>query len=177
MNKIALVQDPEIKNTRKCTDLEHNLAQMLLAPDTISAQTRAHFDECGHCRAELEKLRATTALMDSWKVAEPSPYFLSRLEARIREEQQAAPSKWRWFARWRDHYAYESTTSLRPIAAMALTIMLLLGGGVYLGITNWDQAPQPQGQASVVRDLQTMENNAQLLDQLEALSSPSESEN
>jgi len=59
---------------------------------------------------------------------------------------------------------------VRPLAAMALTIVLLLGGGTYLGITNWDQPATPPGEAAVVHDLQTLDSNAQLLDQLEALS-------
>ncbi len=54
---------------------------------------------------------------------------------------------------------------------MALTVMLLLGGGTYLGITDWNQPANPPEQAAVVHDLQTLDNNAQLLDQLEALSS------
>jgi hypothetical protein len=58
---------------------------------------------------------------------------------------------------------------------MALTFVLLVGGGAYLGITDWDQPSAAPGQAAVVHDLQTMENNAQLLDQLEALSSNNES--
>jgi hypothetical protein len=60
---------------------------------------------------------------------------------------------------------------------MALTVLLLVGGGAYLNITDWLQPPAAPGQAAVVRDLQTMESNAQLLDQLEALSSNNESGN
>jgi hypothetical protein len=52
--------------------------------------------------------------------------------------------------------------------------MLLVGGGTYLGITDWDQAGNPSGQAAVVHDLQTLDSNAQLLDQLETLSSNNE---
>ena len=59
---------------------------------------------------------------------------------------------------------------VRPLAAMALTVMLLVGGGTYLGVTNWDQGTTPPGQAAVVHDLQTMDSNAQLLDQLESIS-------
>jgi hypothetical protein len=59
---------------------------------------------------------------------------------------------------------------VRPLAAMALTVMVLVGGGTYLGITNWDQTAAPPGQAAVVHDLQTLDNNAQLLDQMEAMS-------
>ena len=53
---------------------------------------------------------------------------------------------------------------------MALTIALLVGGGAYLGVTNWEQPPAAPRQAAAVHDLQTMDSNAQLLDQLEALS-------
>jgi hypothetical protein len=54
---------------------------------------------------------------------------------------------------------------------MALTVAVLIGGGAYLGLNNWDQpAVQPPAQAAVVHDLQTLDNNAQLLDQLESLS-------
>jgi hypothetical protein len=60
---------------------------------------------------------------------------------------------------------------------MALTFVLLVGGGAYLGITNWDQQPAAPGQAAVVHDLQTMDSNTQLLDQLEALSSKNENGN
>ena len=54
---------------------------------------------------------------------------------------------------------------------MALTVMLLLGGGTYLGVTNWEQPSAPP-QAAVVHDLQTLDNNAQLLDQLEDIAQP-----
>jgi len=62
---------------------------------------------------------------------------------------------------------------VRPLAAMALSVVLLIGGGVYVGITNMDQPATPPGQAAVVHDLQTLDSNAQLLDQMEALSSTS----
>jgi hypothetical protein len=61
---------------------------------------------------------------------------------------------------------------VRPLAAMALTVMLLLGGGAYLDIANWDQAAPPSEHAAVVHDLQTLDNNSQLLDQMEAMSTP-----
>jgi hypothetical protein len=89
----------------------------------------------------------------------------------MREERQATPVGWRWVARLRDRIAYGQAMQVRPMAAKALTIMLLVGGGTYLGISDWDQATVPTGQAAVVHDLQTMDNNAQLLDHLEALSS------
>ena len=60
----------------------------------------------------------------------------------------------------------------RPLAAMALTVMLLVGGGTYLGVTNVEQPQPPPGpEAAVVHDLQTLDSNAQVLDQLESISS------
>jgi hypothetical protein len=52
---------------------------------------------------------------------------------------------------------------------MALTVVLLAGGGAYMGITDWDKPSASSVQPAVVHELQTMDNNAQLLDQLESL--------
>jgi anti-sigma factor RsiW len=151
-----------------CTAMEGKLAEMLLDPDAASAKVQTHVAGCEDCRRELNELRATMALMDAWKAPEPSPYFMTRMSARFREERNAAPAG--WLARLRASFAYGPRTHVRPLAAMAMTVMLLLGGGTYLGITNWDH-PAGNGQAAVVHDLQTMDNNAQLLDQLETISS------
>jgi hypothetical protein len=156
----------------KCTGMDSKLADMLLDPDAVPAKVRAHVDECNRCRAELDELHAAMALLDTWKGPEPSPYFLTRLEARLREQREAEPTNWpaSWFAAMRARLAYGPRTHVRPLAAMALTVLLLVGGGTYLGVTDWNQAATPPPQAAVVHDLQTLESNAQLLDQLEALS-------
>jgi hypothetical protein len=53
-------------------------------------------------------------------------------------------------------------------------VMLLVGGGAYLGVTDWMQPMQQPGpSAAVVHDLQTLDSNAQVLDQLDALSTNS----
>jgi hypothetical protein len=161
----------------KCTGMETKLADMLLDPDSAPAKVKTHVAECDGCRKDLEELRATMALLDTWTAPEPNPYFLTRLEARMREEREAPSAG--WLARLRARFAYGPSMHARPLAAMSLTVMLLLGGGTYLGVTNWVQPPAPQGEnAAVVHDLQTLDNNAQLLDQLEAISnSPTNGDN
>jgi hypothetical protein len=150
--------------------MEAKLAEMLLdaAPD---ARTSAHVDACSGCSAELAELRATMNLMDAWEAPEPNPYFLTRFDAQMREERRKAPEG--WLARLRSSFTYGPTTHARPLAAMALTVMLLVGGGTYLSL-NGNQidppAPPPVHEA-VVQDLQNLDSNAQLLDQLETLSS------
>jgi hypothetical protein len=151
-----------------CTGMESKLAEMLLDPEHVPAKVQAHVDGCEHCRAELAELRATMSLLDTWESPEPSPYFLSKLDARMREERATAPAS--WFERLRARLTYGPSMHVRPLAAMALTVMLLLGGGTYLGITDWDHPAPPPGPTAVVNDLQTLDKNAQLLDQLEAMS-------
>jgi anti-sigma factor RsiW len=167
---------PKERVKDNCTGMESRLADLLLDPDAAPAKVQAHVDHCDRCREELAELRATMDLLNTWEGPEPSPYFLSRFDARMREERQAAPADWpaSWIARLRARFTYGPAMHVRPLAAMALTVVLLLGGGTYLGITDWDQPAAPPGQATVVHDLQTLDNNAQLLDQLEAMSSSNE---
>jgi hypothetical protein len=152
-----------------CTGMGERLVDLLLDPAVAPAKVRAHVEGCESCRRELDELRATMTLLETWEGPEPNPYFLTRLNARLREVRQAEPAG--WFARLRASFIYGPATHVRPLAAMALTIVLLVGGGAYLGVTNWDQPPAAPPQAAAVHDLQIMDSNAQLLDQLEALSS------
>lgn len=158
------------RENKTCTVIESELADLLLAPETVPAKVTAHVAECASCARELQDLRATMALMDSWQVPEPSPYFLTRLNARLDEEREAPPAG--WLERLRARFAYGPQLHARPIAAMALTVALLVGGGAYLGFTNWEQPAAPP-QTAVVHDLQVLDNNDQLLDQLETISSDS----
>lgn len=155
--------------TKKCTGMDAKLADVLLAPDSVSADVKAHVAECESCRAELEELRSTIALLDTWKTPEPSPYFMTRFRARLAELRVAPQAS--WLERLRARFAYGHSFHVKPLAAMALTVVLLVGGGVYLDLTGWESHPAaPQADAAVVNDLQTLDNNAQLLDQLESIS-------
>jgi len=152
----------------KCTAMETKLADMLLDPEAAPAKVKTHVAECDSCRKELEEMRATMAAMNAWTVPEPSPYFMTRLGARMREEREAPPQS--WLQRMRARFAYGPQMHARPLAAMALTLMLLVGGGTYLGVTNIEHPQAPDRDAAVVHDLQTLDSNAQVLDQLEAIS-------
>ena len=160
------------RTKNKCAGMDAKLANLLLDPEAAPARVRAHVEGCERCRAELAELRATMALLDTWEGPEPSPYFLTRLEARLREERDDEPAGWLkgTIVRLRASFVYGPASHVRPLAAMALTIVLLVGGGAYLSVTNSDQPPAAPAQAAAVHDLQIMDSNAQLLDQLEALS-------
>lgn len=148
---------------------DEKLADLLLDRDAVPAKVQAHIAECADCQAELAQLDATMQLLDGWQAPEPNAFFMTRLGAKMREERAAAPAG--WWARLRAKMTYGQGLHARPLAAMALTVVLLVGGGAYLGVTDWMQPPQTASQAAVVHDLQTLDNNAQVLDQMEALSS------
>jgi predicted anti-sigma-YlaC factor YlaD len=157
-----------------CNDMNSKMPDLVFESEQMDAEVnseiQAHLAGCEDCREQVRELRATMSLLDSWEAPEPNPYFLTRLNARLDEEREAAPAN--WFEKLRARLVYGSRLGLRPVAAMALTVVVLVGGGAYLGLNDWDQpAVQPPAQAAVVHDLQTLDNNAQLLDQLESLSS------
>jgi predicted anti-sigma-YlaC factor YlaD len=162
-----------MKNSKtNCTEMREKLEDLLLDPTAVPARVQTHVAECDGCKAELAELKATMALLDEWEAPEPSPYFVSKLNARMREERAAAPTGWlaSRIARMRAAFAYGSVAPAKPLAAMALTLMLFIGGGTYLGVTDWNHPAQATTDTAVVQDLQLLDNNAQLLDQLESIS-------
>ena len=112
------------KMKNNCTGMDSKLADLLLEPEKAPAKVQAHVAECDHCRKELAELRATLALLDTWEALEPNPYFMTRMEARLREERAAAPAG--WLARLRARLAYGPSMHVRPLAAMALSILSLV---------------------------------------------------
>ncbi len=164
------------RTNKMCAGMETRLADLLLEPEAASATMKAHVDACAGCRSELEELRATMTVLDGWEAPNPNPYFMTRFQVRLREEKQAAPAG--WLERLRARIAFGPQLHMKPFAAMALTLSLLLGGGAYLDFY-WEAPPAVPAQTAVVHDLQTLDNNAQLLDELENISAdqPSADEN
>lgn len=155
-------------NKSKCAEIDLELADLLLDPEAAPENVTQHVAGCEDCRRHLDELRATMSVLDTWEAPEPNPYFMTRFQARMNEERATAPAG--WLGRLRDRLLYTQRLHARPLAAVALTTLLVLGGGAYLGVTNWEQPAPPSHEAAVVHDLQTLESNAQLLDQMEAIS-------
>ncbi len=155
------------KKMTKCDELA--VAEMLFEPEKASAAVKSHVAECAACTKQLAELRTTMSLLDEWKVADASPYFMTRMGARLNEERRAEPKN--VLVRIWNKLAYGPQRAVRPLAAMALTVMLLVGGGAYVGLSGvWEPQMPPSTNAAVVVDLQNLDSNAQLLDQLEAMS-------
>jgi hypothetical protein len=96
----------------------------------------------------LASLRETMALMDEWEVPEPSPYFLTRLRAHVKEEREKAPERASIFGWMR-----------RPAMAMSLATVLIAGGLVYrFGIN-----PPPPPDTNATYDVEALDRNHDVL--------------
>ena len=158
----------KIETKIDCKTCRMALADLLLDDSYTAAhpEVAVHMAECAECRAELEELQATFALLDSWKAPEPSAYFDSKLHARLREAQASEPEG--FWARTRAFLTYSTGHRLRPALAGALVVAVMLaGGGTFAGLY---QHNTPVAQASpVVNDLKILDNNAQAEQQMDQL--------
>jgi hypothetical protein len=95
-----------------------DLAARLMEP---SDAMKEHLQTCAPCAARLQELRQTMALMDQWEAPEPSPYFDTRLQARLRDEKIAEAARGRGMFAWLP----------RPVMAMAAALVLAVGVGIW----------------------------------------------
>lgn len=127
-----------------CNDVRENLIE-LLTDGPADPQVKAHVSQCSACTEELSSMRKTLALLDEWKSPEPSPYFLTRLRAHVKEEQQKAPASMFGWLR-------------RPMLAAALATVLAAGGVIYrLTVAT----PPPDNGA--VADIESLDKNHDLI--------------
>ena len=131
----------------KCTEIGEQLMDMATGLPT-SPQVEEHVGSCVSCSERLQSMRGAMAMLDEWQAPEPSPYFDSRLGARLREEA-ARPQGWfSWLK--------------RPALAGALAALLIVGGLLIGGSPTHppDIAAPPPGTA--VSDLQDLDKNHEL---------------
>lgn len=149
-----------------CKETKAQLADLLLDPAAASPAAREHIAACAECSKEFEELQATLLALDTWEAPEPSPYFDTRLAARLRDEQANAPAG--WWERVRARLLYGSNPHLRPVAAGVLALLLMMGGGTAFWLQQSPHRPAPQ-ESATVQDLQLLDGNAQVYQQLTSL--------
>src|SRR5262245_55526581 len=136
-----------------CNHVRENLVELLATGSPAESHADpalvAHVRECSACSQELESLRKTMALLDEWEAPEPSPYFLTRLGAHVKEEREKAPARSGIFGWMR-----------RPAMAVSLAGMLVAGGLVYISI---QPPPPPSGEGTPVADMQVLDKNHDVL--------------
>lgn len=146
-----------------CNQIRELLPGLAVAAgmDASTPEVEKHIASCNDCAAHLRDLQKTMALLDEWQVPEPSPYFDTRLQARLREEM-ARPHVG-WFSWLR-----------RPAWAMSAA-GVVLAGALVVGIgsksyifqteaisTNPPSLGLPVEPGTAVGDLQALERNDDL---------------
>jgi anti-sigma factor RsiW len=150
-----------------CRNIKSKMPDLLLDPKSVSEDVRAHVAGCAECTQELRELQATMAAMDAWEAPEVSPYFDGRMAALLREEQQNPPAG--WLERLRARLMFGEKVSLRPVAAAALALVVAVGGGMYGVLTDHSAPTATQQQSQVIRDLQSLDENAQVFQQMNSM--------
>lgn len=149
-----------------CKQMKDSLLDLALAPVGTAAPQEAqeHLRNCPACSAELESMRRTMSVMDEWKAPEPTPYFDSRLRARLRDESTKGSGLFEFLR--------------RPALAAAFTLLFVAGLYLYQGgdLTKTDttKAVNPPRAVTVastgaVSDLETLDTNYDLYADFELL--------
>ena len=137
----------------KCNEIRELLPDLAAGLATAEPEVNLHLRSCTGCAGTLEEFRKTMALLDEWQSPEPSPYFDTRLQARLREE--GAKQTRSWFAWMR-----------RPVIAVGMAVLLVAGTSVFWLESRTDlrlinQPPVIVG--SAVSDLQVLDKDHDML--------------
>lgn len=144
-----------MKCTEICEMLPDLAAGMSAPAAAIAGSVNDHLRACTECSAKLDEFRKTMALLDEWVAPEPSPYFDTRLKARLREEAAKQPQGWFAWAR-------------RPVLAVSLGLVLVAGATVIMRHDAARPAPNTLANATTtpgtaVGDLQDLDKNHDML--------------
>src|SRR5580693_5412175 len=79
-----------------CNEIRELLPELAAGIDaaTLEPEVGKHIASCNECATHLRDLQKTMALLDEWQAPEPSPYFDTRMQARLREEMARPASGW-----------------------------------------------------------------------------------
>lgn len=150
-----------------CEEIRAEFVEAVLGgPEAVSPRVMEHMQACDGCAEEFASYRQTMSLLDEWQAPEPSPYFSSRLRARIREQAAAAPARG-WLAWVR-----------RPVIATAAALLIAVGASL-LETAPWQRhqaAANTRVTASAVSDLQYLDKNADLFSDFDALDGQTQTE-
>ena len=142
-----------------CDQIRERLLDLAAGTDPGTPEIGKHVASCAACAGQLEELRQTMALLDEWKAPEPSPYFNTRLGARLREEEARPHAAWLNWLR-------------RPALAVSLAAVLVAGALVagnksyFVEIEAMNTTPPapsvPVQPGTALGDLQALERNNDL---------------
>src|ERR1700753_1527167 len=105
-------EGPRRLGEMNCNFIDEHMLD-LAAGNAASSEVTKHLNACSGCATRMNEFRSTMALLDEWQAPEPSPYFDTRLKARLREAAAEPVGFFSWFR--------------RPVLAGALAGLMALG--------------------------------------------------
>jgi hypothetical protein len=144
----------------KCHEICELMPDLAAGMDTITPEVGDHLNGCAGCAGKLAEVRQTMALLDEWRAPEPSPYFDTRLMARVREEK-AKPSGWLQWVR-------------KPALAVSLAVLMVMSITLFrndagLGTRGDGQVATVAEPGTAVGDLSAMDKNSELYSDFDVL--------
>lgn len=144
-----------------CKQFHEHMLDLAVA-DPGPGELQEHARACAGCAAELASLRQTMALLDEWKApADTSPYFMTRLRARMHEEEAQAAGWMGWFR--------------KPALAISLMVLMMASITMFQGSWHVSTNAGPHTAAisakpgTAIGDLQYLDKNHDLLADFELL--------
>jgi anti-sigma factor RsiW len=118
----------------KCNELETNAIAYVdgkLAPPR-RAGVEAHLAVCAACRERVRGFAQVMGLLDEWPAVQPSPFFETRLAARLQEE----PASRSWGS------SLWQTPDFRPTGSLAAVVLAVVVT-VAVAVLRYSPAPAP----------------------------------
>jgi|SRR5580704_15555739 hypothetical protein len=142
-----------------CNDIRELMPDLAAGLNAATPEVNDHIHSCAGCTEKLKEFRQTMALLDEWQAPEPSPYFDTRLHARLREEAAKQPVGWFHWIR-------------RPAMAVSLALAMVVGVTLFQN----DSGSRTSGPEAVViepgtpvGDLQALDKNQDLYSNFDVL--------
>ncbi len=153
-----------------CNQIRELLPELAAGMDARTPEVENHIASCATCAAHLREFQKTMALLDEWQAPEPSPYFDTRLEARLREEMVRPAAGWLGWLR-RPAWAMSAAG---VVLAGALAVGIGIGGRSYIYVsetmpTTPPSLTVPVQPGTAVGDLQALERNDELYADIDVL--------
>lgn len=148
----------------KCNETREVIPDLAAGLTAVTPEVKAHLDSCTECAGKLEAFRQTMAVLDEWQAPEPSPYFDTRLRARMREESARQSAGWLHWLR-------------RPVLAASFALVMVVGVSL-LRMNSGEKgnttaptvvAQTPAEPGTAVGDLQSLEKNQSLYSDFDVL--------
>ncbi|MFY9646819.1 MAG: hypothetical protein WAK29_16680 [Terriglobales bacterium] len=146
-----------------CNQIRELLPDLAAGMETSTPEVERHIESCTACAAHLREFQKTMALLDEWQAPEPSAYFDTRLQARLREEMARPAAGWLHWS-WLRHPALAMSLAAAVLAG-ALTVGVSHKSYLYQAETIPTNPPAlglPVQPGTAVGDLQALDKNDEL---------------